>query len=341
MKKIITLIISILILVTLVGLLIFKLNGDENNIFNKSNDPSVDFYAIKTHGGFNDVVWNTMYKITNEDELEMFYKLYDGFYLSKDNYDLSKNTIFIETLEYGSGSVSVDFKGVSINKNVKFKVSTDRPEIGTCDMAYWYLVAIIPNTKLNGVNVTAWKSPIDVNNSLQHEYIITIECDDLDLKDSLNIIEKAVNDTGNIKIQRYHYSPTDNKKSCTLISYDEKISEQLIQNINNQENGMIAQIYSTSIKDENEYKFFQETLNKTVRQDYQINLWSAKITTEKGKEIAEMLNSDEIVQNGNGHLNIKFNDFGIEKIESNISIISQHITEWSVKDYYIDISWRC
>lgn len=340
MKKIITLIISILILVTLVGLLIFKLNGDENNIFNKSSDSSVDFYAIKTGDGFNYLLSNTMYKITNEDELEMFYKLYDGFSLSKDDYDLSQNTIFIEPRIYGSGSISVDFKGVSINEKVNFEVRENRPSVGTCDVAFWYLVAIIPNTKLNGVDVTEWKSPIDVNNSLWHEYIITIECNDLDLKDSLNIIEKVVYDIGNIKIQRYHYSPADNKKSCTLISYDEKISEQLIQNINNQENGMVAQIYYTRIIDEGDYKFLKRTLNKTIRQDYQINLRSAKITTEKGKEIAEMLNSDVIEQDSNGCLEIKFNDYSIEKIESNISIISQQITEWSEKDY-IDISWNC
>ena len=103
---------------------------------------------------------------------------------------------------------------------------------------------------------------------------------------------------------------------------------------------MVAQIYYTRIIDEGDYKFLQRTLNKTIRQDYQINLRSAKITTEKGKEIAEMLNSDVIDQDNYGRLEIKFNDFSIEKIESNISIITQQITEWSEKDY-IDISWDC
>ena len=64
------------------------------------------------------------------------------------------------------------------------------------------------------------------------------------------------------------------------------------------------------------------------------------ITTEKGKEIAEMLNSDKIIQNSNGHLNIKINDFNIEKIESNMNIISQYTTEGSLKDYYIDVYWK-
>mgnify|MGYP000006630967 CR=1 FL=1 len=273
MKKIVIVsIISILIVITLVGLLIFKSNGDKNNI----NDSSIDFFAMKTHSGFNDTVKNTKYRITHKDELKMFYTLYNGFKLSKD-YDLSKNTIFIQTQAYGSGSISVDFKGVSINKEVKFNVSTNSPEIGTMDMAYWYLVAIVPNAKLNGVNVNEWKSPVDVNNSLRNEYTVTIESTNLDLKNSLNIVEKTVKDIGNIKIQQYHYSPADNKKSYTLISYDEKISKQLIQNINNQENGMRAEISSTRIKDETEYKNFQEALNKTGTQYYQINLWSNAI----------------------------------------------------------------
>lgn len=61
------------------------------------------------------------------------------------------------------------------------------------------------------------------------------------------------------------------------------------------------------------------------------------ITAEKGKEIAELLKADKITKNSNGHLNIKFNNFNIEKIESNINIISQNQTEWNLKDYYIDV----
>lgn len=277
-KVVIVLVISILILITLVGLCIFKLNGE--NLSDNSDNVSIDFFAMKTHSGFNDTVRNTKYKITNQEELEMFYTLYKGFKLSKD-YNLSNNTIFIQTQAYGSGSVSVDFKGVSINKEVEFKLSTKMPEIGTMDMAYWYLVAIVPNTKLNGVNVNEWKSPVDVNNSLRNEYTVTIESTNLDLRNSLNIVEKIVEDIGNIKIQQYHYSPTDNKKTYTLISYDEKISEQLVQSINNQGNEMRAEIFSTRIKDETEYEKFQEELNQIGTPYYQINLWSNAINNYK------------------------------------------------------------
>ncbi len=163
-RVVIVVIICILILITLVGLLIFKFNEENNtpDLLDNGNDVSIDFFALKTHSEFNDTIKNTKYRITNQEELEMFYTLYNGFTLSK-NYDLSKNTIFIQTQTYGSGSISVDFKSVSIDKEIKFNVSTNSPEIGTMDMAYWYLVAIVPNTKLNGVNVNEWKSPLDEN----------------------------------------------------------------------------------------------------------------------------------------------------------------------------------
>lgn len=276
MKKV--LVISIVILIILVGLCIFKLNGE--NLFDNSDNVSIDFFAMKTHSGFNDTVRNTKYKITNQEELEMFYNLYKGFKLSKD-YNLSNNTIFIQTQAFGSGSVSVDFKEVSINKEVEFKINTEIPEIGTMDMAYWYLVAIVPNTELKGVDVNEWKSPVDVNNSLRNEYTVIIESTNLDLRNSLNIVEKIVEDIGKIKIQKYHYSPIDNKKTYTLISYDEKISEQLVQSINNQGNGMRAEIFSTRIKDETEYEKFKEKLNQIGTPYYHIHLWSNAINNYK------------------------------------------------------------
>lgn len=278
-KNIIVLIICLLVLAFSIGIIIFKLTN--NNVSNDSREEtSIDFFAMQTHGGFNDITRNTKYKITNQEELEMFYTLYDGFELSKE-YDLSKNTIFIQTEVYGSGSVNVKFDGVNINKRVKFYTTTNSPEIGTTDMAYWYLVAIIPNTKLKGIDIDEWKSPVDINNSFKNEYTISIESPNLDLKDSLSIVEKTVNDIGSIIIEDYHYSHSENKKIYTLISYDEKISKQLIQKINNEGNGMKAELFSTEKKDEIEYKEFQDRLSKKITPYYHINLWSNSINNYK------------------------------------------------------------
>lgn len=200
MKKIlIVLVICILIMIILVSLMIFKLNREKDNpnLYGSSDDVTIVFFSIKTSSGFNNIVENTKYRITNEVELDMFHILHNGFNLSK-KYDLSKNTIFIQTQIHSAGNIIVDFNGVSINKEVKFNINTKRPKAVEPLMAYWYLVAVVPNTKLNDVNINEWKSPIDVNNNLKNEYTLTTESNNLDLRSSLGIAEKLVNDIGNI-----------------------------------------------------------------------------------------------------------------------------------------------
>ena len=109
---------------------------------------------MQTHNGLR----NSKYKITNQQELDMICT--DEFKLSNE-YDLSNNTIFIQTQKYGSGSITIDFQSVNIDKSVEFKFTYNKPKIGTTDMVCWYLVAIIPNTKLDGVNIDEWKSPLE------------------------------------------------------------------------------------------------------------------------------------------------------------------------------------
>lgn len=46
------------------------------------------------------------------------------------------------------------------------------------------------------------------------------------------------------------------------------------------------------------------------------------------------------MQNNNGHLNLKINNFNIEQIEANINTILKYKTEWNLKDYYIDVYWK-
>lgn len=48
------------------------------------------------------------------------------------------------------------------NNTVNFVVNEDYPEIGTNDMAFWYLVAIIPNDKLFALKFDEWKRPSEV-----------------------------------------------------------------------------------------------------------------------------------------------------------------------------------
>lgn len=134
----------------------FNTNNTGNNIENNS----INFFTIKTYNGFNYKIKNNKYKITSKEELNKFCNLYTGFELS-DEYDLSKNSIFIQTQACSSGSTSIDFTDVTIDKTVEFVTKTNTPdEVGISNMAYWYLVAIIPNSELSKVNTDEWKSPI-------------------------------------------------------------------------------------------------------------------------------------------------------------------------------------
>lgn len=326
--------ISIFILILLVGLCILNLNKG-------INDGSIDFFAIKTGEYYDDMRAWANYKITNEEELETFYALYRHV-LPRD-YDLSNNTIFVQTQSCTSGSVKVDFKRVNINRKLKFKVSTESPMMGTDDMAFWYLVAIIPNTKLNNVNVDEWKSPVDVATSeFELLYKIIIESTNLDLKNSLNIVENALKDVENIKIQGYNYSLSDDKITYALTSHDKKNSEQLVKIINNQGIEMQAKVVSTPlITDKNEYEMLK---NQTSYHRVELRFRTSSFTRKKGQEIAEMLNADAIIYNmaykSYGSLGIRINDSNIEKIESNVNIILKHASEWNLETceilvYYI------
>jgi hypothetical protein len=127
------------------------------------------------------------------------------------------------------------------------------------------------------VDLSDWKSPIEINNSLKNEYTITVEIMDLTLRESLSIVEEHVKEVGNIRIQKFSFSPLNYKKTYTLISYDENSVNQLIQNINNQETEARAKVASTETKDNSEFESFKESLNQTITPYYQIDLWSSTI----------------------------------------------------------------
>ncbi len=240
-------------------------------------EKKIDFFALKSHSGFNDALYNDMFIITSQEALDVFCTLYKGFKISN-HYDLSQNTMFVETLAFGSGSIRVNFNEVRINKNVEFIVKVDYPEMGTADMAYWYLVAIVPNEKLKGVNVDTWKSPIDAKNSMKTEYNITVNSSSLGLETFLSIVEKEVKGVDNTIITdcSYSYNRDTNNTSIDfhLLSCDKDSSEKLVQNINKQGNEMDAFISSTNTISDEIFKYHQEAWKNNKMKRYVINISS-------------------------------------------------------------------
>ena len=154
---------------------IFKINSEL-----KSEKPiEEDYNAIQTRvivdGSYSIENSNIdKYKITNMDELRVFYSLISPEIVTNSDErssnfvnsfeinekDFEENTIFIHYIEEGSGSNKNTFIGVNLeNKEVDFIINSESPMIGTTDRAYWYFIAIIPSKYLDGVNTYSWNIP--------------------------------------------------------------------------------------------------------------------------------------------------------------------------------------
>ncbi len=131
----------------------------------ENKNENIVMYELKT-SDYYDFIYNNSnsFYIDSEEELEKFYSL-----LSKDlNIDkkyLEDSTIFVQVKQVGSGSISIKLKDVSFDNNtINFSISENIPEVGTADMACWYLVAIVPNDMLQGINYDGWIKPSNINN---------------------------------------------------------------------------------------------------------------------------------------------------------------------------------
>lgn len=158
MKKVIY-IVSIFIVLVCV-LIIYKTLNKDNSMINKNND--IIRYELKTSEYFNDIPDNDKYFIDSVDELNEFYSIYSNVLDIDSNY-LKDNSIFIQVKEVGTGGAKIKLSSVTFeNSTVNFNIDEDYLEISTNDMAFWYLVAIIPNEKLSNLEFDEWKRPSDI-----------------------------------------------------------------------------------------------------------------------------------------------------------------------------------
>lgn len=140
-----------------------KLSGLNNEVASLQNKKEVNDdiikYELKTHEYFSNRQNIKNYYINSESELNEFYNIYSDK-LNIDKEYLNNNSIFIQVDQVSSGSIQKKLSSVTFDNNtVNFIVDTDSPEIGTMDMAFWYLVAIIPNEQLNNLNLSNWVKP--------------------------------------------------------------------------------------------------------------------------------------------------------------------------------------
>ena len=138
-------------------------NNIDNNIDQgKKDTKDIIKYELQTHEYFSNKPNVDNYFIDSESELNEFYNIYsDKLNIDKDY--LKNNSIFIQVSQVSSGSIQKKLSSVTFDNNtVNFIVDIDSPEIGTMDMAFWYLVAIIPNEQLNNLNLSNWSKPSEI-----------------------------------------------------------------------------------------------------------------------------------------------------------------------------------
>lgn len=139
---------------------------------------SIVTYELQTHECcFTRKPEPSYYMIDSVEELNAFHKLYsDKIDISKSL--LNKNTAFVYVEEVGSGSISMKLSSVSLKNNkVDFKITRNSPEVGTADMATWYLVAIIPNETIKEFNLDNWTKPSSKNKDEKEESKYEFELD--------------------------------------------------------------------------------------------------------------------------------------------------------------------
>jgi len=130
---------------------------------NEYKNDEIITYQIKTHEYFGNRNYTDKYYINSEDELNIFYSLYSKSVDINKEY-LKDNSIFIQVQMVGSGSIRMKLSSVTFeNNNVNFIIERNSPQIGTCDMACWYLVAVIPNEQLKNLNLNGWCKPSEMN----------------------------------------------------------------------------------------------------------------------------------------------------------------------------------
>lgn len=161
-KKILVVIIVLLVVIRAIyG--IQNIRNDNENI--NGNTSEIIKYEIKTHKYLYEGNIIRQYYINSLEELKSFYSLYSDKIDIDENY-LDSNSIFIQTIQVDSGSISIKLEDVNFDNNkVNFIIDRNVPEIGTEDMAFWYLIAIIPNDMLKNVDISDWNKPSMTKNN--------------------------------------------------------------------------------------------------------------------------------------------------------------------------------
>ena len=173
-KLIIYIVLSILIIAFGIFAILFKNQDKENkntieipqnsvgDTEPKNDNEDIIKYALQTHEYFEHEPIIASYIIDSESELLKFYDIYSDK-IDIDTEVLKENTIFVQVEGVNSGSIEMKLTSVTFDNNrVNFIIDENCPNGVTDDMATWYLVAVIPNEKLENLDLSGWSKPSEV-----------------------------------------------------------------------------------------------------------------------------------------------------------------------------------
>ena len=104
------------------------------------------------------------YKITSEKEYKIFNEMYSNPLKEKINY--KKDTLFVQTYSINASGIKMKLdKAVVKDKKLEFKIKEDAVNATPTKVVTWYFVAVIPNNKLKGVNLSNWYKPSTIKNN--------------------------------------------------------------------------------------------------------------------------------------------------------------------------------
>ncbi|ORX84509.1 hypothetical protein BCR32DRAFT_325434 [Anaeromyces robustus] len=136
-----------------------------SQIDNNNNDNNIIKFQRKTHEYFSRRPPFEKFYIDSEKELNKFYSIFSNA-INLDQQYLDNNTVFIQVKQASSGSIKWELSSVTFNNNnVNLNIVCPHSLANrcfTCDMAFWYFVAVIPNNMLKNLNLIGWKKPSEI-----------------------------------------------------------------------------------------------------------------------------------------------------------------------------------
>lgn len=220
-------------------------NGLRGPIDDKEDENiNITTKAIQTSEYFADLE-QTKFVIDSKDELEVFLSKFKGkLELDKTNFD--KNTIFIQVEEVPSSGIQKQIADVIVEDNVFFVIKTESGTAVTDDMALWYYVATIPNSKLDGVDYSDYSKPSDIIKNANQEYDYIIETDNKYL---------TMQDDGGSNINIYYQ--IDSKNNVII-----KNSDEFKANLGGQSETIKNIVYEGEITD-SDIEIIKDIYNRT------------------------------------------------------------------------------